>query len=257
MGPPELCPKCNSSYVKYWGIGTEKVEDEVHRFFPNARIARMDTDATHKRGTHEKVLSGFKEGKIDILVGTQMIAKGLDFPKVTLVGVISADTALNLPDFRSGERTFNLLTQVAGRAGRGDLGGRVIIQTYSPLHYAIQAAKSHDYYSFYGKEISFRKELNLPPFCHMATLTFRGRKEENVLKLSEGLKKMLEKEDGAQKIEIMGPAPSPISRMKGMYRWNLFLKSDKVEKIVFLLKKVLGNKRRVSGIIIGVDIDPY
>ena len=257
MGPPELCPKCNSSYVKYWGIGTEKVEDEVRRFFPNARIARMDTDATHKRGTHEKVLSGFKEGKIDILVGTQMIAKGLDFPKVTLVGVISADTALNLPDFRSGERTFNLLTQVAGRAGRGDLGGRVIIQTYSPLHYAIQAAKSHDYYSFYGKEISFRKELNLPPFCHMATLTFRGRKEENVLKLSEGLKKMLEKEDGAQKIEIMGPAPSPISRMKGMYRWNLFLKSDKVETIVFLLKKVLGNKRRVSGIIIGVDIDPY
>ena len=257
MDPPDICPKCNSSYVKYWGIGTEKVESEVHRFFPNAVISRMDTDATRKRGTHEKVLSRFKDHKIDILVGTQMIAKGLDFPKVTLVGVISADTALNLPDFRSGERTFNLLTQVAGRAGRGDLGGRVIIQTYTPGHYSIQAAKTHDYSSFYEKEISFRKELNLPPFCHMVRLTFRGRKEENVLKLSESLRDRLTKKDRSKKIEIVGPAPSPISRMKGMYRWNLFLKSDSAENITALLRKSLGYRRREGGVIITVDVDPY
>jgi len=256
MDPPNVCPQCNSSYVKYWGIGTEKVESEVHRLFPRAVISRMDTDSTEKRGTHEKVLSRFKDHKIDILVGTQMIAKGLDFPKVTLVGVISADTALNLPDFRSGERTFNLLTQVAGRAGRGDLGGKVIIQTYTPAHYSIQAAKNHDYRSFYEKEISFRKELNLPPFCHMVRLMFRGRKEEKVLKVSQALRERLLKGDGPKKVEVVGPAPAPVSRMKGMYRWNLFLKADKIENITSLLKKVLGNNRRVAGIIVTVDVDP-
>lgn len=255
--PPDVCPQCNSSYMRYWGIGTEKVESELHRLFPKASIARMDTDAMHKRGVHERVLSKFKDGSIDILVGTQMIAKGLDFPKVTLVGVISADTALNLPDFRSGERTFNLLTQVAGRAGRGDLGGRVIIQTYTPGHYSIQAAKNHDYNTFYSKEISFRKELNLPPFCHMVNLTFRGHREENVLKITESLKDRLHKKDKSKKVEILGPAPSPISRKKGMYRWNLILKSDKVEDIVSLLRNVLGSRRRERGVIITVDVDPY
>ncbi len=257
MDPLDICPKCNSTYVKYWGTGTEKVESELHRLFPNASISRMDTDATQMRGAHEKVLSRFKDGKIDILVGTQMIAKGLDFPKVTLVGVISADTALNLPDFRSGERTFNLLTQVAGRAGRGDLGGRVIIQTYAPGHYSIQAAKNHDYNSFYAKEVSFRKELNLPPFCRMVCLTLRGRKEEVVLKVSESLKERLLIKDRSKKIEVLGPAPAPISRMKGMYRWNLFLKSNKVEDIVSILRKVLGNRRREQGVIITVDVEPY
>jgi len=257
IDPPEVCPECNSSYVKYWGLGTEKVESELHRLFPQARVARMDTDATRKRGTHEKVLSKFKDHKIDILVGTQMIAKGLDFPKVTLVGVVSADTALNLPDFRSGERTFNLLTQVAGRAGRSDLGGRVIIQSYTPAHYAIQAAKTHDYSTFYGKEVSFRKELNLPPFCHMVTLTFRGRKEEKVLKIAESLRKKFEKRKESKNIEIIGPAPAPISRVKGMYRWNLFLKSDKVENATALLKKVIGNRKREGGVLITVDVEPY
>ena len=256
MDPPTICPECNSSYVKYWGIGTEKVESEIHRLFPSAVISRMDTDSTHKRGTHEKVLSKFKAGKIDVLVGTQMIAKGLDFPKVTLVGVISADTALNLPDFRSGERTFNLLTQVAGRAGRGDLGGRVIIQSYTPAHYAIQAAKNHDYQSFYSKEISYRKDLGLPPFRHMACLTFRGRKDEKVFKFSESCKDRLKKKDRDKKIEILGPAPAPVSKMRGMYRWNLFLKTEKAEDIVALLKETLGNRRKEKGILTTVDIDP-
>jgi primosomal protein N' (replication factor Y) len=202
------------------------------------------------------VLSKFKDIKIDILIGTQMIAKGLDFPKVTLVGVISADTALNLPDFRSSERTFNLLTQVAGRAGRSDLGGRVIIQTYTPQHYAIQAAKNHDYNVFYDKEISLRKELRLPPFCHMINLTLRGRREEKVLKAAEELKNRIERQDKAGKIEILGPAPSPISRMKGMYRWNIFLKAETAEDMIPILKNAV-DKKKNAGIIITVDVDPY
>ena len=255
MEPPQVCPECNAAYLKYWGLGTEKVESEIHRLFPAANIARMDTDSTHKRGSHDKVLSKFKDGHIDILIGTQMIAKGLDFPKVTLVGVISADTALNLPDFRSAERTFNLLTQVAGRAGRSDLGGRVIIQSYTPQHYAIQAAKTHDYNTFYDKEISLRKELNLPPFCHMVTLTLRGRNEEKVFKASESLKASIEKEDKSKNVEILGPAPSPISKMKGMYRWGIFLRSESAENITSILKTALG-KNRTPGIIVTVDVDP-
>lgn len=256
MKPPDICPECNASYLKYWGLGTEKVESELARLFPAAIIARMDTDSTHKRGSHDKVLSRFKDGHIDILIGTQMIAKGLDFPKVTLVGVISADTALNLPDFRSAERTFNLLTQVGGRAGRSDLGGRVIIQSYTPQHYSIQAAKNHDYNTFYDKEISLRKELYLPPFCHMVSLTLRGRNEERVFKASCDLKANLEKENKSKNIEILGPAPSPISKMKGMYRWNIFLRSETAENIIAILKKEL-RKNKSSGIIITVDVDPY
>jgi len=255
MEPPEICPECNAAYLKYWGLGTEKVESELSRFFPQAIIARMDTDSTHKRGSHDKVLSKFKDGHIDIIIGTQMIAKGLDFPKVTLVGVISADTALNLPDFRSAERTFNLLTQVAGRAGRSDLGGRVIIQSYTPQHYSIQAAKTHDYNTFYDKEISLRKELYLPPFCHMVSLTLRGRKEERVFKVSDDLKASLEKEIKSKNIDILGPAPAPISKMKGTYRWNIFLRARAAEDIIPVLKKVL-DRNRSSGIIITVDVDP-
>ncbi|GAJ10849.1 unnamed protein product, partial [marine sediment metagenome] len=145
VAPPEICPECNSAYLRYFGLGTEKVESELHRLFPGARIARMDTDVTRHKDAHARILGDFKEGKTDILIGTQMVAKGLDFPRVSLVGVISADTALNLPDFRSGERTFNLLTQVGGRSGRGEAEGKVIIQTYVPEHYAIIASIRHDY----------------------------------------------------------------------------------------------------------------
>ena len=255
MAPPDICPECNSGYMKYWGLGTEKVESELHRLFPAAIIERMDTDTTRKRGMHDKVLSKFKAGGVDIIIGTQMIAKGLDFPKVTLVGVISADTALNLPDFRSAERTFNLLTQVAGRAGRSDLGGRVIIQSYTPQHYSIQAAKNHDYNTFYDKEIHLRKELYLPPFCHMVSLTLRGRNEERVFKASDNLKASLEEGAKSKNIDILGPAPSAISRMKGMYRWSIFLRAENVEDITAVLKRTLG-KNKPPGIIITVDVDP-
>ena len=161
--PPQVCPECGSVYIRYFGLGTEQVEQEVVKAFPEARVKRMDADSTTRKDAHQKILDVFKAGEIDILVGTQMIAKGLDFPNVTLVGVISADTALNLPDFRAGERAFNLLTQVAGRSGRSKAGGDVILQTYMPEHYSIQAAQGHDYLRFYHEEIGYREALLYPP----------------------------------------------------------------------------------------------
>lgn len=254
--PPSLCPECQGAYLKYWGIGTEKVESETHKLFPFARIERMDTDTTKKRDSHVTMLSRFKDGEIDILIGTQMIAKGLDFPKVTLVGVVSADTALNLPDFRSAERTFNLLTQVAGRAGRGDLGGRVIVQTYTPEHYAIQTAKNHDYSAFYNKEMGFRKELNLPPFCHMVTVTLRGRNEQSLIKSAGILKQKIDEQNISKDVIVLGPVPALIPKVKWMYAWNIYLKSKTTEIATTLLRQVL-NTRRDYGIITTVDVDPY
>ncbi|MDD5423073.1 MAG: primosomal protein N', partial [Candidatus Omnitrophica bacterium] len=176
--PPDICPKCRSSYIKYFGLGTEKVESELSHSFSHAHMARMDSDTTVKRGSHDKILGSFKSGDVNLLVGTQMIAKGLDFPQVTLVGIVSADVSLNIPDFRSSERTFNLLTQVSGRAGRGEDGGEVIIQTYAPGHYAILCAAKHDYDKFYEEEIVSRKELLFPPFINLVKITVRARNEE-------------------------------------------------------------------------------
>ena len=254
--PPEKCPKCKAGDIKYFGIGTQKIESEAARLFPAARIARMDTDATSKRGSHGQILSEFKKHKIDILIGTQMIAKGHDFPKVTLVGVVSADTALNLPDFRAGERTFNLLTQVAGRAGRGAEAGRVIIQTFSPNHYAIEKSVGHDYAGFFEEEIKFRKELNYPPFTHIVEIKLRGRKEENVAKAANDLAAVLNLFIAGKPVEMVGPAPEFISKIKGQYRWNLLLKGEDPKTICGYIDKALDNLRGKSGLIITVDVDP-
>lgn len=254
IDPPETCAKCKSTYVKYFGMGTERVESELYRYFPEGRVDRMDADTTKKRGSHDKVLGKFKNQSINILVGTQMIAKGLDFPQVTLVGVVSADTTLNLPDFRASERTFNLLTQVAGRAGRGDAGGEVIIQTYAPHHYAITTASKHDYLSFYEKEIVLRKELDLPPFYSMIRLLLRSRKEERVVAASKDLAGII----GARMkdIKILGPAPAVISRIKNQHRWNLMIKTKDAARSATRLKKILKDFKRPSGVIIAVDVDP-
>lgn len=254
MSPPEICPQCKGSYMKYFGIGTEKVESELARLFPQSRIARMDTDATSKRGSHERILGEFKKHNIDILVGTQMIAKGLDFPRVTLVGIVNADVTLNLPDFRASERTFNLLTQVAGRAGRGEEGGEVIIQTYAPAHYAILSASKHDYEKFYEEEIKTRKELLFPPFTHIIRLTVRSRNEKRAQYASEKLKEFLAKD--LKDIEIVGPAPSPISRIRGYFRWNILLKGKNRSLMCEPLKKALEGYRRPSGVLLAVDVDP-
>ena len=254
--PPQICPQCNASYLRYFGLGTEKVESELHRLFPQARIARMDTDATIKRDAHAKILSAFKEDRIDILIGTQMVAKGLDFPRVSLVGVVSADTALNLPDFRSGERTFNLLTQVGGRAGRGEAEGRVLIQTYVPEHYAVLASVRHDYRQFYRREIKSRQALNLPPFSHLINLTLRGPNLEKVRNVACDLSSRLKKKKSSKEIEVLGPAPAAISRIRGSFRWNVLLKGKTAFGLVKLLRKVVKDFKRYKGMRLSVDVDP-
>jgi len=251
---PDICPQCRSSYIKYFGIGTEKVESEIARLFPQARIARMDTDVTKKRGSHSRILGEFKKHNIDILVGTQMIAKGLDFPKVTVVGVVNADVTMNLPDFRASERTFNLLTQVAGRAGRGEEGGEVIIQTYAPEHYSILSASKHDYEKFYEEEIKSRKELKFPPFVHIIKLTCRSRNEKKAIDTSDNLKKFLV--DKLESIEIVGPAPAPVSRIRGYYRWNVLLKGKNRSLMCVAVKKALKSYRTPAGVILTIDVDP-
>ena len=178
---PQVCPECGSVYIRYFGLGTEQVEQEVVKAFPEASVKRMDADSTGRKDAHQKILDAFRLGEIDILVGTQMIAKGLDFPNVTLVGVISADTALNLPDFRAGERAFNLLTQVAGRSGRSEVGGNVIVQTYMPEHYSIQAAQGHDYLRFYREEIGYREALLYPPLSHARNHPYSAERSRRTL----------------------------------------------------------------------------
>jgi primosomal protein N' (replication factor Y) len=252
--PPKICPDCNSDYLMYKGTGTEKVEAEIKKLMPEVRLARMDSDTMSKRGAHDRVLRDFKQHKLDVIVGTQMIAKGLDFPKVTLVGVVSADANLNLPDFRSGERTFNLITQVAGRAGRGDLGGEVIVQTYTPEHYAVSMAAKHDYNSFYYREVQSRRELRFPPYVSLIKITIRSRKEENTEKSIERLAKNLRKK--IKDIDMLGPAPSPMTKLRGYYRWNIIIKTEDRASMVKKLRAALKGFRKGSGVFMAVDVDP-
>lgn len=253
--PPQICPKCRGNYLRYFGLGTEKIESEAHRLFPQARIARLDTDITAKRGMENQILNDFKNRKIDILIGTQMIAKGLDFPLVTLVGVISADTALNLPDFRASERTFNLLTQVAGRAGRGKSPGLVLVQTYNPTHYAVFKSRTHDYLGFYKKEIKFRKELKLPPFTHITKLTIRSKNSELASETANKLVKLV-KEGLPNKISVVGPAPAVIAKVRGFFCWDVMLKAKQSEAITTFLKARLKKFKKSSKIKLTVDVDP-
>ncbi len=228
---PDRCPRCSSRQMKYLGLGTQKLEQEVSYTMPRARLLRWDSDMTRSKDSHERILRQFRDHKADILIGTQMVAKGLDLPQVTLVGVVSADTSLNLPDFRSGERTFQLLSQVAGRAGRGPLGGRVIIQTFSPDHYAIQAAASHDYLAFYEKEIDYRRQLHNPPFSRLALLTFSHSNDAVCQREAEKMRNVLTLERDARGISalsLIGPAPTFIHRLRGRYRWQIILRGNEL-----------------------------
>lgn len=252
--PPDICPKCRSGYIKYFGLGTEKVESEISHNFSHVHIARMDSDTTAKRGSHDRILGDFKAGDTTLLVGTQMIAKGLDFPQVTMVGVVSADVTLNIPDFRSSERTFNLLTQVGGRAGRGEEGGEVIVQTYAPHHYAVLAAAKHDYEKFYDEEIVFRKELELPPFTNLVKITVRARNEDLASRTAADL--AAEIKSAAPDAKVGGPAPAPIVRIRGYFRYNIMMKGADRLQICALIKKALGSFRKPHGVLIAVDVDP-
>ncbi|MBA7489749.1 Primosomal protein N' [subsurface metagenome] len=224
---PQLCPRCLNRRIKFLGVGTQKLEQEAGHTFSQARLLRWDSDATRQKHSHQEILNKFRAHQADILIGTQMVAKGLDLPRVTLVGVVNADTGLNLPDFRAGERTFQLLSQVAGRAGRGPLGGQAIIQTYAPEHYAIQAAAKHDYALFYGKEINYRRQLHNPPFSRLASLVYTHTNDALCQREAERMKRLLiEEKDskGIADLNVIGPAPAFIHRLRGRFRWQLILR---------------------------------
>ena len=253
---PEICPSCQKGYLRLRGAGTERIESELHRLFPASGIGRMDTDTTKGRESHRKFYESIKARQINLLVGTQMVAKGLDLPQVTLVGVVSADTALNLPDFRAGERTFDLLTQVAGRAGRGDRPGQVLIQTYCPTHYAIQAASRHDYQAFYRAEIQMRRRLKLPPFVHFVELTVQGSRRERVRDAAQRLKDVLAAHVGSASIKLLGPAPHRIERLRKTFRWRVVLKARTVAPMLKLVRQALPDGHRLQGLPVLIDVDP-
>jgi len=232
---PQVCPQCLSRQIKFLGLGTQKLEQEAGLAFPRARLLRWDSDVTQRKDSHEEILNKFRTHHADILIGTQMVAKGLDLPSVTLVGVVIADTSLNLPDFRAGERTFQLLSQVAGRAGRGALGGQVIVQTYSPEHYAIRAAAKHDYASFYAQEIAFRRQLGNPPFSRLALLTCSHTNDALCQREAERIRDRLISERDAREIDnlsLIGPAPAFIHRLRGRFRWQLILRGTKLSSFL-------------------------
>jgi primosomal protein N' (replication factor Y) (superfamily II helicase) len=219
---PEKCPACEQPGMHELGVGTERLEAAVKERFPDAIVARMDADTMAERGAHERVLAAFRKRHIDVLIGTQMIAKGLDFPDVTLVGVVSADTGLFVPDYRAAERTFQLLHQVAGRAGRGEKAGTVVIQTFCPDNYAVEAAAKNDYDSFVQQELVFRKVTGYPPFSRLVRVLAEARSEQEAQRL---LQQATEPLRGIPGVEVLGPAPAVVARVKDHWRWHMLVKS--------------------------------
>ena len=267
----QVCPQCSSGAIHFFRAGTEAVEQEVRKAYPEARVKRFDADSTARKNAHQQILGEFEQQKIDILIGTQMVSKGLDFPNVTLVGVIAADTALNLPDFRASEQTFSLLTQVAGRSGRAELEGKVVIQTYMPEHYCIAAAQKHDYLDFYAQEVVARDALRYPPFAHVAILLLRGKDEQAVIDAAHAARDQLEMWQTDQEhisqgpkaeetsVEILGPAPAPLSKIERKFRWHLLLKSTDAQKIGRLSKRFTDEPPAIiksKAIEFVIDIDP-
>lgn len=247
---PQVCPKCSSRRIRFLGLGTEKLEQEIKLAFPLARVLRWDRDATRGRYSHQRILDKFRSHEADILVGTQMVTKGLDLPLVTLVGVINADLSLNLPDFRAGERTFQLLSQVAGRAGRGPAKGQVIIQTYNPENYAIQSAAEHNYPLFYKQEIKYRSQFLEPPFYQFADLTFTNTNDNRCAEVANNMaKRIIEERDrlGISGIDLIGPAPAYVHRLRGRYRWKLIVRGTDLSSFLLRLPLPTGCT---------VDIDP-
>jgi len=252
-----LCPQCRGNHILNYGAGTQKLEKELETLFPKARICRMDSDTTARKGVQEKILHALEQKEIDILVGTQMITKGHDFPAITLVGVISADTSLNMPDFRASEKTFQMLTQVAGRGGRGNATGRVIIQTFNPQHYALQHTRSHDYKSFYEEEIEFRKALKYPPYSRIISLRLSSVKQNVLVKTADELGRDARAicARSGDSVEIIGPAESPLSKIRGEHRQQMLIKGRNT-KILHSIAAELLEKYETSTVKITVDVDP-
>lgn len=255
---PTECPECHSEHIRFFGTGTQKIEAEIHKVFPEARVLRMDVDTTRQKGAHERILDDFGAGKADILLGTQMIAKGLDFPKITLVGVLSADTSLNLPDFRAAERTFQLLTQVSGRAGRHDLPGEVIIQTYTPEHYAIQLSKEQHYEPFYEQEMAMRHKFAYPPYFFVVLIQIT---HEDVMMAAEYAGKAMDwlKLKLSKQVVLIGPTAASISRVQNRYRYQCLIKYKKEPNLIETLQQLIRLYRTEwvkKGVQLTVDLDP-
>jgi len=255
---PSVCPVCGSKYIYYVGEGTEQVEEKLRQLFPSLRIARIDRDTASRRHTFEKALLDFGKGELDMLVGTQMLAKGHDFPNVTLVGVVSVDAGLALPDFRSAERTFQLITQVAGRAGRGDLAGRVLIQTYHPEHYALRLAATQDYLAFYNEEIRHRRNHGYPPFVALASLLVHHKDPARAQAIALELRKALNEANSNRDCRVLGPAPAPFARLRGEHRIQFLIKSRSRKRLRQLIDTTLAAANFSSSDLrsVNVEIDP-
>jgi primosomal protein N' (replication factor Y) len=255
MTVPKQCRKCAAPYLEQAGFGTEKVEQHLRDRFPDARIGRIDRDSVRRKGALTSLLTRFAAGELDVLVGTQMIAKGHDFPRVTLVGVISADVGLGVADFRAGERTFQLLTQVAGRAGRGEQAGEAIVQTLYPEHYSIQLACRQDYAAFFTRELAYRRGMRYPPLLAMINAVVRGRTFEAALQTATDIVRRLEPATASAGFTVLGPAPAPIARLRGEHRVQLFMKGSRRADMRHALEAVLSDmpevRKRVT-----VDVDP-
>ena len=259
---PAVCPDCGSRYIKYFGTGTEKVEEMAALAFPEAAIDRLDMDTARRKGSTDKILSRFAKGKTDILIGTQLVAKGLDFANVGLVGIVSADISLNIPDFRSPERTFQLITQAAGRAGRGERPGKVIIQTYNPEHYAILDASVQDYRSFYTKEIEIRRQIGYPPFCDLIQLILAAGNEEEAENAAVKVKEAFLRRTGKNNSNtVLGPKPAPMSKVNGLYRYQMLIKCSpenwELYKNALISVKKKVNTEKDKEWIFSIDINPY
>lgn len=256
-GVPESCPACGVKDIVHRGTGTQRLEDQVRSQFRGIRVARMDTDTMRTRGSHEKTLTAFRKHEIDLLVGTQMIAKGLDFPNVMLVGVINADAALHLADFRASERTCQLVTQVAGRSGRGPRGGRVVVQTSTPEHPAMRSAAVHDYEAFVRSELPIRKALLYPPFGSVIRIVVRSAVDEAAADWAKHLVERLSKSaQGNESIRILGPAPAPISRIRDRYRWHLQIHGPSSELLRDLVSRSMAGLKTPQEVVWVVDVDP-
>ncbi len=256
---PKLCPeaKCRNPAIRFAGLGTERVEEALLKLFPEARIRRMDSDTLKRKEDYRRILGDFRTGRIDILLGTQMIAKGLHFPNVTLVGIIHADLSLHQPDFRAGERTFQLLTQVAGRAGRGDVEGEVVVQAFSPFHPAIQYARRHDFLGFYEQEVEFRQQLHYPPLSRVALLILKGRNEDKVRFSAEHVRRELDQRlQGMNNLVIAGPAPAPLLRAETFYRHQLMLRVRQMPPLSRQLARLADELTLPEDVTFTVDVDP-
>jgi primosomal protein N' (replication factor Y) len=256
---PARCPECRFEGIRYGGLGTQKLEHEIRRRFPRVPCLRVDSDSMQRPGSHEQALDRFRDGEIKILLGTQMIAKGLDFPNVTLVGVINADTALHFPDFRAAERTFQLVTQVAGRTGRGEKGGRVLVQTFSPDHAAIQAALRHDYETFARRELAERVEHGYPPATRMIRIIVRGASESAAEQFADAIGDRVEEcleAAGGDGIRVLGPAAAPVAKLRGKFRFHMLLIGNPIETLRSSVQEATADLQPPEGVQWVVDVDP-